>query len=157
MPADAADAIKSLSGADVNDRAISLAHELRHVCDAFQKDDPKLRSGLRKSEPWEELIHTEWRAHATQAKAAIEIANQQGANAVPDRHRVLIDRWKTNTFDISQAEQPQAMFAITKSYIWRYSEKEPSNQQVDAFIKAHADWVAEAFAICPPRDRGGPS
>jgi hypothetical protein len=156
MPSGSEKAIQSLSGGDVNDRVIALSHELQHACDAFQSDDKPLQSALRKVAPWEELIHGEWRAHATQAKAAIEIAGKQGPGAVPSRHKDLIDRWKVNTFDKSQANQPQSMFSITRSYILQYSKQPASDDQVDAFIKANAKWKAEAFALCPPVDKGTP-
>lgn len=74
---------------------------------------------------------------------------------MPSRHSDLISRWKTNTFDITEADRPQSMFSITKSYIWRYSRKDPTNDEVKTFVEAHADWKDEAFAICPPVDMGG--
>lgn len=86
LPSGSDQAIESLSGLDISDRVISLSHELQHVCDAFQKQDPALRRAVRTSDSWEELIHSEWRAHATQAKAALEIANKHG----PKRCRVAI-------------------------------------------------------------------
>ncbi|HEX4457780.1 MAG TPA: DUF4157 domain-containing protein [Polyangia bacterium] len=152
MPKESEEAIKTLSGAEVNDRAIGLSHELRHVCDAFQKGDKKLRDGVRKADPWEDLIHSEWRAHATQAKQTMEVEDKKGE--VPSRHDALVKSWNEKTFDISQRDAPQSMFAITTSYIWRYSEKEPTDKQVQSFIEQHQDWVKEAFALCPPRQVG---
>jgi hypothetical protein len=49
------------------------------------------------------------------------------------------------------------MFAITKSYIWQYSKQQPTDQQVETFIKGHASWVTEAFTLCPPLDEVGVS
>jgi hypothetical protein len=150
MPSGSDKAIEALSGGDVNDRVIALSHELQHACDAFQSGDKALRGAVRNAAPWEDLIHAEWRAHATQAKAAFEIAKAQGPQALPSRHKDLIDRWKPNTFDKSQASQPQSMFSITRSYILQYSKQPTTDDQVDAFIKSHANWVAETFALCPP-------
>jgi hypothetical protein len=157
MPVGSEQAIESLSGHEVNDRVISMSHELRHVCDAFQRQDTALRGAVRKHEPWEELIHSEWRAHATQAKAAFEIAGTQSVKEVPYQHKDLMNRWKTNTFDISQAGKAQSMFENTRSYIRQYgpSKDSPPNDKVETFIQVHQNWVAEAFAICPPRDTGG--
>jgi hypothetical protein len=76
---------------------------------------------------------------------------------VPGAHKVLMDRWKSNTFDISQAGKPQSMFDITSSYITVYAKQRPDDIQIETFIKAHSGWVAEAFAICAPRDAKGMS
>lgn len=150
IPKESEAEITSLEGLAVSDRAIAFTHELRHVCDAFQRDDKQLQKGVRKMEPWEELIHSEWRSHASQAKAAYEIFQKTGE--IPDRHYKLVQAWKKNTFDISQTNVPQSMFGNTSSYIEVYSRKAPTDKEVEQFIQTHQNWVQEAFTICPPID-----
>ncbi|HLP89782.1 MAG TPA: hypothetical protein VK184_14475 [Nostocaceae cyanobacterium] len=150
MPKDSEAEIKSLAGLEVSDRVIALTHELRHVCDAFQKDDRQLKVGVRNMAPWEDLIHSEWRSHASQAKAAYEMLQKKFT--IPSRHRQLLKVWDKNTFDVSKADVPQSMFDITRGYIRLYGKFTPTDQQVENFIKSHQNWVDEAFSIFAPID-----
>lgn len=152
MPKDSEAEIKSLAGLEVSDRVIALTHELRHVCDGFQKDDRQLKVGVRNMAPWEDLIHSEWRSHASQAKAAYEIFQKTGKDSLPSRHYELIKAWNKDTFSITQKKTDQSMFQNTLSYIYLYSGEAPTEKEVEAFIKVHQNWVEEAFKICPPLD-----
>jgi hypothetical protein len=140
--------VKNLSGVEVSTRVTALTHELQHVCD-HHSGEVNLLGALEDNDPWVHRIRSEWRAHASQAKAALEI--KKGGGQIADRDELLLRAWGPDTFSIAKKDVTQSMFQITRSYIALYgpAKKMPSDEEVQKFVDKRGDWVAEAFAIFP--------
>jgi hypothetical protein len=140
--------VKKLEGQEVSARVVALSHELQHVVD-HHSGDGNLRGALEDGDPWMHRVRSEWHAHAMQAKQALEL--KQAGQKIADRDELLLKSWGKPSFKVGAKDQPQSMFAITKSYMALYGPTKslPDDNAVTAFINKRADWVDETFAILP--------
>ncbi len=149
---------------EILDRALTLCHELSHLCDRYDKaGDGALRSGMAPSMDKaagsaEEKVHSEYRAHATQCVVTREAL---AAGETPGLTHALMEAgWTKNTFAAPQ----EYMFEKTRGYMASYkvpvagtatqpptsaSPPTVTDKDVRDFIAAHRAWVDEAFEICP--------
>jgi hypothetical protein len=91
------------------------------------------------------------RAHARQVQIAKQL--RDAGLPIPDRHSALLDAWTRNTFDASQAGNPQSMFSLTRAYLGHYRglDRPVTVEETQRFIERHPEWIQETFDIMPPQ------
>lgn len=86
---------------------------------------------------------TEWRAFATHAAVAWQLAGE--GKTVEDRYLKDVAAYASKA---AFMHPKSSMFGTTASYIRLYRlHKDPSDADVQRFMSAHEDWIDEAIAL----------